>query len=254
MSNGLEGKSIIVTGGSSGIGAAGVLQLIEAGCDVTIADLNEESGEELVSRISAGGKGRAQFVRTDIGQEADVERMVATAIGTFGKLNGAINAAGMQPSATNIDELSIEEWDRRVNITLRGTFLCLKHEIAALKKNSDGGAVVAISSTAAVTPVPASSEYCAAKAGVNSLCRAAALEMGIHNISVNSVMPGATDTPMMRSSGADNPLFAAIVQRTPFGRIGQPGEVSALAVWLMSDQARWVTGQSISADGGITLS
>jgi len=248
----LKGKSVIVTGGSSGIGLAAVELLAKAGCDVTIADVDDPAGQAAAKAAAALGKGRIQFIHTDVGNEDDVRNLVDAAVRAFGKLDGAINAAGVPPANKRLHELSSQEWDRGTGINLRGGFLCIKYQILAMLKNG-GGSIVAITSTAGHHQVPSASEYCSAKGGLNSLCRAAALEYGHANIRVNAVMPGSTDTPMFRKANARNPAFQEITSRIPLRRVGEPKEVAAAAVWLISNDASYVTAAVIPVDGAQLL-
>lgn len=245
------GTSYLVTGGAVGIGAETVRYLVEAGCDVTIADLDEQRGTELAKLLADAGPGRTQFVRTDVSQEDDVKTAVAKTVDAFGPLGGAVNCAAYLPKNKRVHEITAEHWDLSHSVSLRGMFLCFKHQILAMRETG-AGSVVAISSTAAVAAVPASADYCAAKAGVNGLVRAAALDYAAEGIRVNGIMPGATLTPGFKTSNAVNPNLGGIAEALPIKRIAEPEEVAAGAVWLLSDAASYVTGTVIPVDGGLS--
>jgi NAD(P)-dependent dehydrogenase (short-subunit alcohol dehydrogenase family) len=250
MNTGLEGKSVIVTGGASGIGYAAVELLASAGCAVTIADIDEAAGRQRSAQLERSGTGKVQFIRTDVSREADVQAMVDAAVAAFGRLDGAINCAGVPPRNKPLHEITTDHWDASDGINLRGMFLCFKYEIMAMLKTG-GGSIVGISSTAATSAVPGSAEYCATKSGVNGLVRGAALDYADKGIRINGVMPGATQTPMFEFATRSvkmNDMSGSL----PMKRIGAPAEVAAGAVWLISDHASYVTGVILPVDGGLT--
>lgn len=245
----MKGKSIIVTGGGSGIGQAAAELLGEVGCNVTVADLNAAGGAVTVSAIEKAG-GRAQFVQTDVSNESSVQSMVNSAVTTYGRLDGACNAAGVSQRGKLLHDVTLEEWDRCHGVNLRGLFLCNKYEIAAMLKTG-GGAIVNIASTAAVVGFPNGAEYCASKAGVMGLVRGAAIDYATKGIRVNAVLPGGTLTPMLQSAMAqDKGLEAALAAVHPMCRFGQPRESGAAVRWLLSDEASFVTGAAFPVDGG----
>lgn len=248
----LKGKSVIVTGGGSGIGQAAALLLGEAGCNVTVADLNEKGGDETVAKIVQGGKGSAHFLSVDVSQEDQVQAMVAAAVAAYGPLNGAINAAGVAQAGVPLHEVSLAQFDRCVGVNLRGMFLCVKYQIAAMLETG-GGSIVAISSTAAYNGVPNSSEYCAAKSGVNGLVRGGSVDYASRGVRINGIMPGGTWTPMVEASIAKDPALNAIVDMFPMKRFARPEEIAAAAVWLVSDEASYTTGACLPIDGALTI-
>jgi len=249
---GLAGKSIIVTGGGSGIGAAAAEVLGEEGCRVTVADTNEEGGRSVADAICKAGQGHAQFVRTDVSDEAQVQAMIAAAEAAYGGVDGAINSAGVGQRGVPMDELTSAEWQRVHNINLFGMFLCFKYQVKALKRRG-GGSLVAISAGSAIMGVPNSSEYSAAKSGVNGLVRATSVDYAAQNIRVNAILPGGTKTPMMMSAMAQDPNIGRIIETFPMKRAAEPREIAETAVWLLSDGASYVTGATWTVDGALSL-
>lgn len=240
-------KAVIVTGGASGIGKATVERLLREGWAVTIADVNSADGEAIAKRHSSTGAA-VQFIHTDVREEAAVEAMVRRTVDAFGSLDAAVNCAGVAVAGQPIHLLSAEDWNRCNDINLRGMFFCLKHEIAAMWPNKRG-AIVAISSPAGLKALPVSAAYCASKSGINGLVRAAALDCGQQNIRVNALLPGATLTPMAQISAEKAPQIKG---SWPMGRFAQPEEIAAAAVWMISDDASFMTGSCVTADGGMT--
>ncbi len=252
MNYDLGGRTVIVTGGGSGIGRACVRLLLDGGCNVVAADRGNETGDELIEATPSGQRSQLRYVPTDVTDESDVEGLVAHAIGAFGKLDGAINAAGVSPSGEAVHEMDAATWDRNIDVNLRGMFFCLKHEIAAMRLGG-AGSIVAITSAAGARPLGWGGEYSAAKAGVNALVRSAAIENGKSGIRINSILPGSIDTPMLARAQANNGRLADISNSAPMGRIGKPEEVALGAIWLLSDAATFVTGAALPIDGGVLL-
>jgi 2,5-dichloro-2,5-cyclohexadiene-1,4-diol dehydrogenase 1 len=250
--SGLSGKSIIVTGGGSGIGRAAARLLGDAGCFVTVADLNEDGGKEVVAAIESSARGGAQFIRTDVVEEASVIALVAAAERTYGKLYGAINSAGVPQNGVPLADVTLDQWNRVHNVNLRGMFLCLKYQILAMQRAGEGS-IVAIASSAAVSCVPNCSEYCASKAGVTGLVRAGAVDYADKGIRINAILPGATLTPMLEGAIERDPSLGKIVDSFPMKRFAQPNEIAAAAVWLLSDSASYVNGASWLVDGALTV-
>jgi 2,5-dichloro-2,5-cyclohexadiene-1,4-diol dehydrogenase 1 len=248
---GLSEKSVIVTGGGSGIGRATALLLAEAGCKVTIGDLSPTAGVAVVAEIVAAG-GVAQSIATNVAKEDDVRALVDGAVTAYGRLDGAVNAAGVPQVGKLAHEVSIEEWDRCHGVNLRGLFLCNKYEIAAMLE-AGGGSIVNIASTAASVGFPNGAEYCASKAGVMGLVRGAAIDYATRGIRINAVLPGGTLTPMLKAAMDNDPgLEPALAAVHPMNRFGQPEEIAAAARFLISDEASFVTGAAYAVDGGHT--
>ena len=247
----LKDKSVIVTGGGSGIGKAAAIQLAAAGSHVTIGDVNEAGATETLHLIEAAG-GRVQFVKTSVADEDQVIALVQAAVTTYGKLDGAINAAGVAQKGEPLHLLTAADFDRVHGVNLRGMFFCFKHQIAAMLDNG-GGSIVAIGAIAGRNGVPNSSEYGAAKNGINGLVRCAAIDYATQGIRVNAVLPGGTWTPMVQGSLAKDPALQRVVDTFPMKRFAQPEEISAAAVFLISDAASYTTGACIPVDGALSV-
>lgn len=243
------GKSIIVTGGGSGIGRAVALSLAKAGASVTVADINAEAAAEVAAK-AADLSGYAHACVVDVADQDQIAAMVTSAVAQFGRLDGACNAAGMGPLGKALHEIAVEEWDLRHSINLRGVFLSMKHEATAMM-TTGGGSIVNIGSTAGIRGFLNSSEYCASKAGVMGLVKGAAIDYAKCGIRVNAVLPGATATPMMAAFIEQDPEREALLAAShPMGRLGEPIEISSAVAWLLSDEASFVTGVSLPVDGG----
>jgi NAD(P)-dependent dehydrogenase (short-subunit alcohol dehydrogenase family) len=239
-----EGKAAVVTGGASGIGLAIAGRLVAEGGRVVLGDIDEDA---LAAAIDAlGGPSSATGVRADVTVEADVEALVAAGVERFGGVHLAANCAGVGTMAPLAEHL-VEEWDRVVDICLKGVFLALKHEARAMR--SAGGAIVNIASINARQPGDGMAAYCSAKAGVEMLTRCAAMELGRHGIRVTGVGPGLVDTPLTAFAREVPGIADAYVRNSPLGRTGTVDDVAAAACWLLSDEASWVTGDTLFVDG-----
>jgi NAD(P)-dependent dehydrogenase (short-subunit alcohol dehydrogenase family) len=252
MSN-LSDKVLIVTGAASGIGKAAAKQFAQNGATVVVADLSD-AGAETAEAIQSDG-GKSLFVKTNVTKEADVENLVAKTIETFGRLDGAFNNAGVEQAIKPLHEIEEAQWDKVMNIDLKGVFLCMKHEIKAMLDSGRGGAIVNTSSATAQGAIPYAAEYIAAKAGVIGVTRAAAVDYAQKSIRVNTVLPGMTQTAMTSRMPEDPELikvFSAIQAAVPMQRMGQPVEIAETVAWLLSDAASFITGAAIPVDGGAT--
>ena len=248
-----EAKVALVTGGGSGIGRATAIAFAREGAKVVVSGRRQEPLDETVRLIvGAGGEGIA--VAGDIAVEADVEEMVATAVERFGGLDVAVNNAGHEVALAKIADLSVDDFDATLALNVRGTFLCLKHEIKAMGKR--GGAIVNVSSVNAVKAEPTAAGYCASKAALESLTRTAALEVA-PVIRVNALRPGYVLTPMhsraLEHEGGETPeLIEELHGMVPMRRRGEPEEAARSILWLCSDEAGYVTGSVLTMDGGLT--
>jgi NAD(P)-dependent dehydrogenase (short-subunit alcohol dehydrogenase family) len=251
MNRDLEGKTIIVTGGSSGIGRAAALACSVAGARVVVADIDAAGAETTVSAIAQVG-GDAIFVATNVADEEQVEALVAAALSQYGRLDGAFNNAGVSQTNVLLHELTAAQWRRVQSVNFDGVFFCMKHEIRAMLQTG-GGAIVNTSSTLGRVAMRSAADYCGSKAGVLGLTKGAAVDYGDRHIRVNAVLPGAVDTPMVQALVSD-PQFADLIEKIrashPLGRIGVPEEIAAAVVWLLSDKASFVTGTELAVDGG----
>lgn len=246
----LTGKVVIVTGGGSGIGEAAALVMAGEGAKILVADIVVPGGLATVEQIVKGG-GEAVFVQTDVSKEDQVENMVEQAVRTWGRLDGAFNNAGFGNLPVPMAELEHAEWRRVLSVTLDGVFLCMKYEIAAMLKTG-GGAIVNTSSNAAIRGTQTQGAYCAAKAGVTGLTRSAAMDYAKQGIRINAILPGLVMTPLIRKLKEEGNDWEARAN-IPMGRGGEPSEIGAVAAWLCSSHASYLTGQAISVDGGATL-
>ncbi len=249
----LEGKVAIVTGAAMGMGQATAELFAEAKAKVVIADFNVEKGEEVVEGIKAAG-GEAAFVKVDVSKSEEVRAMVKFTVDTYGRLDVAVNNAALTPDDKPADEFDEAYWDRLMAVDLKGTALCQKYELQQMKKQGDGGSIINISSVSGYRPQPDNIAYVAAKHGVVGMTKVAALENGQYNIRVNSVAPGAIDTPMLRGAleqfGFDEETYAP--QLSLLNRFGQAREIAEATLWLASDASSYITGTTIHADAGYT--
>jgi NAD(P)-dependent dehydrogenase (short-subunit alcohol dehydrogenase family) len=245
-------KVAFVTGAASGIGRATALAFAREGASVVVADVSEQGNQETVRMIEKQG-GRALAVRCDVRRVEDVRAALDKTLETFGRLDFAFNNAGIEYTIQPVAEITEEEWDRIIDIDLRGVFLCMKHEIPLMLEHG-GGAIVNTSSGAGVKGFKGGAAYVAAKHGVVGLTKAAALDYAQSNIRINAVCPGIIETPMMdRFSGGTAEGRQAVISQEPIGRMGRPEEIAATVVWLCSDEAAFVVGHAMVVDGGQTV-
>jgi glucose 1-dehydrogenase len=249
----LDGKVAIVTGAAMGMGEATARLFGAAGAHVLVSDVNAELGQATAEAIERDG-GSASFCRTDVSSAADAEAMVRTAVERYGRLDCAVNNAAVTPDTHAIVDLDEAEFDRVLSVDLKGVALCLKYEIAQMLKQGDGGSIVNIGSVSSFRPQPNNAAYVAAKHGVIGLTKVASLENAPLGIRVNTVCPGAIDTPMIRgaleTAGLTEAEFAPVLSL--LGRFGKPEEVGQASLWLCSDLASYVTGATLSVDAGYT--
>lgn len=245
----MAGKVALVTGAAGGIGRAAAQIFAREGAKVVVVDIAASGADETVQSITEAG-GEAVAVACDVTDEAQVQQMVATCVDTFGRLDAAYNNAGINDVSRPFHEFDLDSWNRMIAVNLTSIFLCMKHEIIQMLEQG-GGAIVNTSSGAGVIAAPGLPHYTAAKHGVLGLVKSAASEYNNSNIRVNAVLPGMTDTPMIRGWFDTNPDLANAVLATMPGRaLGRPEQVAEAAVWLCSDRASWVSGESMLVDGG----
>ncbi|HEX6706461.1 MAG TPA: SDR family oxidoreductase [Albitalea sp.] len=246
-----DGKVVLVTGAAGGIGSAASLAFAAAGASIVLSDLDTQGGERLAAQIDAAG-GRAAFVRADVSRGAEVQALVAACVSHFGRLDVAFNNAGIELENRATADCEEDTFDRVVGVNLKGVWLCLKHEIAQMVQQGDGGAIVNTASVAGLIGAPFMPAYCASKHGVVGLTKAAAAEYGRHRIRVNAVCPGVINTPMMERAFAADPRRKPRMERLHLlKRVGEPDEVAQAVLWLASDAASFVTGHPMAVDGGM---
>ncbi len=251
MSGQLNGKVALITGGASGIGRATALTFAREGAKLIIADLNEDGGQQTVHMIAEHG-GEATFVQVDVSRATEVEAMISKTVQTYGRLDCAHNNAGIgsRPRVL-LHELSEESWERVISINLKGVWLCMKYEIIQMCTQGGGAIVNTASIMGLVGSWSRSGVYNASKHGVVGLTKTAALEYAKSGIRVNAVCPGYIRTPLIEEALASNPeMEAQIVARHPVGRMGRPEEIAEAVMWLCSDAASFVTGHTMTVDGG----
>jgi NAD(P)-dependent dehydrogenase (short-subunit alcohol dehydrogenase family) len=246
----LEGKVAIITGGADGIGRASVELFAEEGASVVISDIQDEKGRELERELSQRGMACA-YVRADVSKPSDVEALVNEALSRFGRLDALFNNAGIEGQPAPTADTTLEEFDRIINVNLKGVFFGTKYAIPAMLENG-GGSIVNNASVAGLVGFQGVSAYCASKGGVVQLTRASALDYATQGIRVNCLCPGVIDTPMVQRAFEATPeMGEQIGQMEPIGRMGRPREVAELALFLASERSSFITGAIIPVDGGL---
>ena len=245
MGGGLvEGKAALVTGAASGIGRATALALAREGARVLATDRDGAGAEAVAKEIGAA----ARAARVDVTREDEVDAMVQGALDAFGRLDCAVNAAGVLGPPGPLHELALEAFERTLAINLTGLFLCLKRELVAMRAQG-AGAIVNVSSGGGLIGTPFLAGYGASKHGVLGLTKTAALENARAGVRVNAICPGSTDTPMLQGFMGSSPEARKMILATaPSGRLGAPEEIAEAAVWLCSDRASYVSGESMLVD------
>jgi 3-oxoacyl-[acyl-carrier protein] reductase len=245
----LEGKVALVTGGSRGIGAAITLRLAADGAKVAVNYNNDKGAAEKIVAEATGLGAKAVAFKANVSSAEDTNRLIEEVTKALGKIDILVNNAGVY-AVKPIEEVDAEHYTHLFDVNVKGVILTT---VAALKKMSDGGRIISISSLAAKGTMPGSSVYSATKAALETLTRIWAQELGKRRITVNAVAPGTTATDMLEQ-GLPEELKQMITAKTALGRIGQPEDIADVVAFLASDDARWVTGHSISCDGGLTPS
>ncbi len=245
----LQDKVALVTGGTSGIGRDAAVLFAKSGAKVVVAGRREAEGKETVEMIRAAG-GDGLFVKTDVSKAAEVEALVRKTVEKFGRLDVAFNNAGIEGNWVPITGQSEEDWDRTIDINLKGVWLCLKYEIRQMLKQGGGGAIVNMASVAGLIGSAGAATYAASKHGVMGLTKAAALETARSGIRVNVVCPAVIETAMSERLFGEPEANKFALGLHPIGRFGTPSEISEAVLWMCSDRASFMTGQSIVLDGG----
>lgn len=242
------GKVALVTGGSAGIGRATARAFAAAGASVVLADLDEAGGKAVVQELRDAGQ-TAVFMQADISQAAEVSRLIADTVATFGRLDCAHNNAGILGGVARVADVAEDEFDRLMSVNLKGVWLCLKEEILQMQRQGGGGTIVNTASIAGIRGSAWLPIYSTTKHGVVGLTRAAALGYAEEGIRVNAICPGYVDTQMVNNTPL---LQQRAAERTPMGRLAAPEEIAAAVVWLCSDAAAYMTGEMMVLDGGVT--
>ncbi len=250
----LHGKTILITGASSGIGRAAAEVAAKHGANVVIAARRAELCAEVAAQIKADG-GSSAFIQADVTESSDVKAMVEHAVNTFGTLDGAFNNAGVLLDSGRIHEMDDNVLAKSWDINVRGVWMCMKAEIAAMLEHGNGGSIVNDSSRNGLRADIKRPAYTATKHAVSGLTKAAALDYARMGIRINGVCPGPIDTDMMRSvDQGDEDIRQRIESAIPLARYGKPEEVGELVAWLLSDRSSYVTGQMVGIDGGLLAS
>jgi NAD(P)-dependent dehydrogenase (short-subunit alcohol dehydrogenase family) len=251
MTTSFSGRTALLTGGASGIGAATARLLASHGARVVIGDLHEEGCQRVVREIESAG-GEAIWVKVDVRRDEDLEAVVREAVSRFGGLQIAVNAAGVGGVRAATDAYPVEDWGDVLDINLTGVWRSMRYEIPAIL-GGGGGAIVNIASVAGVVGFANHSAYAASKHGVIGLTRSAALEYARKGIRINAVCPAFTRTPMVEQMVGGDPLREErLAQANPMGRLGTPEEIASSILYLCSDDSSFVTGHSLVLDGGLT--
>ncbi len=241
----LDGKVAVITGGASGIGHATARRFVGEGARVVIGDLDPARAAEAAAEI--GDEDSIVSEAVDVRSEDDVARLVARAVDTFGGLDLAVNSAGVGTwSPVHLHPL--DEWERIIGTCLTGVFLSLKHEAATMVDAGGGGVIINLASINAKVPSDGMAAYCSAKAGVEMLTRCAAMELGPQGIRVVAIGPGFVDTPLTEFAALGG-IRDSYLASVPMGRIGRPGDIADAAVFLASDEAGWISGETLYVDG-----
>lgn len=251
--NGLKDKVALITGGTSGIGAATAIALAKAGTHVVLTGRRDKEGEAIAEKVRAQGV-KGVFVRGDVTTERDIEKAVETAVGLKGKLDFAFNNAGIELGGINIADTTAEQFHKVFDINVLGVILSMKHQIRAMLKTG-GGSIVNNASVAGTIGMPGVGVYIASKHAVLGLTKSAALEVAKSGIRVNAVSPGAIETEMLdRFTGGKNADAVKYLESMhPIGRLGKADEIAHTALFLFSPGASFITGQDIRVDGGLTV-
>lgn len=247
----LRDKAVLITGGGGGIGRATALAFARAGARLMLGDLDLEAAEETARQVATIG-GEAHAARCDVSRPEEAEALVREAVACLGRLDCAINNAGIEASQESTARLPVETWERTIAINLSGVFYCMRAELAAMR--ASGGTIVNIASVLGLVGFAGAAAYVAAKHGVIGLTKVAAIEFAARSIRVNAVCPGFVETPMLERVGvtSDPDRRVQIEGLHPINRLGRPEEIAGAVLYLCSDAASFVTGHALVVDGGYT--
>lgn len=244
-------KIVLITGSGSGIGRATAIMFAEKGAHIMVSDINEKGGMETVKMVEEIGQ-KAAFCKTDVSNLEQVKNLVQQTVATFGRVDIAVNNAGIGGDFKITHEYPVENWDKVIAINQTGVFYCMQAELAQMTKQG-GGAIVNIASIAGLKAQPYTSAYTAAKHAVVGLTKTAAHEYARYNIRVNAVCPVFTMTPMVKDMLTIDPSFEKkLLRNIPLRRYGQPNDIANAIVWLCAEETGFITGHSMPVDGGMT--
>lgn len=251
----MNDKVVLITGASSGIGRATAEAFAAKGANVVVAARRKEELDTLVASIKKKG-GKASAIKTDVSIAKSVEQMVAHTIEVFGRLDYAINNAGIEGKLNAITDLLEDDWDQVLDINLKGTFLCMKYEAKAMLNSGKSGAIVNIGSVNSFLGFPTGSAYVTSKHGLIGLTTSVSAELAPKGIRVNLICPGITDTPMhqrLRGIVGDDLYDKGLLPSVHLQRVGRPEEIAKAIVFLCSDESSYISGSTLTVDGGMTL-
>ena len=246
-----EGKVCLITGAGSGIGRAASLAFAKHGATIIVTDVAIEGGKETVEMVKRAG-GKAEFIRVNVSKSAEVDQMVEQVVKQHGRLDIAINNAGIGGPWGRLSDITFADWDQLMDINLSGVFYCMKAELTAMAEMKTG-VIINVSSIAGLRGLAHSSAYSATKHAVIGLTKSAALEYARANIRINAVCPAFTRSPLFDKMFEIDPSYQEkLLRNIPMRRYGEPGDIADAMVWLASEDASFVTGQCLPLDGGMT--
>lgn len=251
MSGRLDGKVAVITGGANGIGRSTVLRFLEEGARVVFGDLNEATARETLDLAAQAGRANSvRFARTDVTQERDIEALIKLAPAEFGRLDCVFNNAGVAGAMGPITHVEADDWDFTFDVLVRAVFFGMKYGARVLKQQGQGGAMISTASIAGLTGGDGPQAYSAAKAAVINLTRAVAVELAPNKIRVNCICPGGILTPLIHRGSPE--AFEPLMEKMqPWPEAGRPEYIASAALFLASDDARFVTGEALVVDGGL---
>ena len=246
-----KNKVVIITGGNSGIGKAAAIMFVKEGAKVMIADLSEKMSDDLVEEIEKIG-GEATFIKVNVIDLDDVERMIEQTISRLGGFDILVNSAGILGPRIRTDKYPEEDFDKVINVNVKGLWNCMKTALKYFVMQRSGN-IVNLASVAGHLGMAGHIAYSASKHAVIGMTKTAAIEYARHGIRINAVCPGFTQTPMLETADSDDAYMEALQQATPMKRFGKPEEIASAILYLAADEASFITGQSVILDGGLIL-